>query len=72
MVVSGETALVVPRGEYEQLAASALRLLEDSTLAQRIIEQAREECRKYRWESVREQWLILYGELAVGSGVQQA
>ena len=70
MVVPEKTALVVPRGEYEQLAASALRLLDDSTLAQSIIEQAREECRKYRWEAVRDQWLKLYHELAVGSGGQ--
>src|SRR6266545_2925882 len=54
MVVPEKTALVVPRGEHEQLAASALRLLDDSTLAQSMIDQAREECRKYRWEAVRE------------------
>lgn len=70
MVVSEETALVVPRGDYEKLAASALRLVDDSTLAQRIIKQAREECRKYQWEAVREQWLNMYHELA-GSGVGQ-
>jgi glycosyltransferase involved in cell wall biosynthesis len=71
MVVPEKTALVVPRGEHEQLAASALRLLDDSTLAQSMIEQAREECRKYRWEAVREQWLNLYYELAAGSGARQ-
>jgi L-malate glycosyltransferase len=71
MVVPEKTALVVPRGEHEQLAASALRLLDDSTLAQSMIEQAREECRKYRWEAVREQWLNLYYELAGGSWVRQ-
>jgi len=71
MVVAEETALVVPRGEYEQLAASALRLLDDPPLAQRIVEQAREECRKYLWEAVREQWLNMYRELAEGSGARQ-
>jgi len=71
MVVPEKTALVVPRGEYEQLAASAMRLLVDPTLAQSIIEQAREECRKYRWEAVREPWLKLYYELDAGSGARQ-
>ncbi len=68
MVVPEKTALVVPRGEHEQLAASALRLLDDSTLAQSMIDQAREECRKYRWEAVRGQWLNLYRELAGDPG----
>ncbi|MCM3872245.1 MAG: glycosyltransferase family 4 protein [Pyrinomonadaceae bacterium] len=71
MVSAEKTALVVPRGDYEQLAAAALRLLDDSTLAQSIIKHAREECRKYRWEAVREQWLNLYHELAAGSGARQ-
>jgi glycosyltransferase involved in cell wall biosynthesis len=70
MVTADKTALVVASGDYTQLAASALRLLDDSTLAQRIIEQGREECRKYRWEAVRDQWLDLYYELA-GSDARQ-
>jgi len=68
MVTADKTALVGASGDYTQLAASALRLLDDSTLAQRIIEQAREECRKYQWEAVRDQWLNLYYELAAGPG----
>lgn len=71
MVVPEKTALVVPRGEYEQLAASALRLLVNPVLAQSIIEEALEECRKYRWEAVRDQWLNLYHELVAGSGARQ-
>jgi glycosyltransferase involved in cell wall biosynthesis len=71
MVTADKTALVVARGDYAQLAASALRLLDDSTLAQRIIEQAREECLKYRWEAVRDRWLDLYYELAAGSDARQ-
>ncbi len=71
MVVPGKTALVVPIGEYEQLAANALRLLDDSALAQGIIKQAREECQKYQWEAVRNQWLNVYYELAAGSGTRQ-
>jgi glycosyltransferase involved in cell wall biosynthesis len=64
MVTSGKTALMVPRGDYRQLAERALLLLDDPALAQRLIEQAREECRKYEWASVRQQWLNIYGELA--------
>jgi len=71
MVVPGKTALVVPIGEYEQLATNALRLLDDSALAQGIIKQAREECQKYQWEAVRNQWLNVYYELAAGSGTRQ-
>lgn len=69
MAVSEKTALIVPRGEYRQLAGCAFRLLDDSALAQTIIDQAREECRKYEWASVRRQWLNIYGELAGDSGV---
>jgi glycosyltransferase involved in cell wall biosynthesis len=71
MVAADKTALLVARGDYTQLAASALRLLDDSTLAKRIIEQARAECQKYRWEAVRDQWLNLYYELAAGSAARQ-
>ena len=71
MVVPGKTALVVPRGEYEQLAASALHLLDDSALAHSIIQHARKECRKYQWGAVRNQWLNVYYELAGGSGARQ-
>ncbi|MGH9872018.1 MAG: glycosyltransferase family 4 protein [Pyrinomonadaceae bacterium] len=64
MVSPGKTALVVSRGDHEQIAANALRLLNDPPLAQSIIEQAREECRKYKWDAVHDQWLDLYYELA--------
>lgn len=63
MVAAGETALMVPRGDYQQIAACALRLLDDTALAQRLIEQARDECRKYTWAYVRQQWLNIYGDL---------
>jgi glycosyltransferase involved in cell wall biosynthesis len=64
MVTPEETALVVPRGDYRQLAECALRLLDDPKLAQRLIAQARDECIKYSWVSVRAQWLNLYEELS--------
>jgi hypothetical protein len=56
----------VKRGDYEALADRAFRLLEDPELAGRIIARARNECRKYGWEAVREQWLEVYQELVTG------
>jgi len=71
MVTHERTALVVSRGAHEQLAASALRLIDDPTLAQSMIQQGREECRKYEWETVRDQWLDAYRDLARGSAAGQ-
>jgi glycosyltransferase involved in cell wall biosynthesis len=71
MVTHERTALVVSRGAHEQLAASALRLIDDPALAQRMIQQGREECRKYNWEAVRDQWLNAYHHLACGSTAGQ-
>jgi glycosyltransferase involved in cell wall biosynthesis len=71
MVTHERTALVVSRGAHEQLAANALRLIDDQELAQRMIQQGREECRKYQWEAVRDQWLNAYQELACGSTAGQ-
>lgn len=63
MVTAGRTGLIVPMGAYQELAACALRLLHDPVLAQRLIEQGREECEKYQWSVVREQWLNVYYDL---------
>jgi glycosyltransferase involved in cell wall biosynthesis len=60
-IVSNEhTGLMVECGDHEGMAAAALRLLEDNELAQRIISEARNECRKYSWSAVRDQWVQLY------------
>jgi glycosyltransferase involved in cell wall biosynthesis len=71
MVVPEKTGLLVPTGDYEQLAARALRLLNDPILAQSLIQQARAECRKYCWEAVRDDWLSLYHDLAAGDRARQ-
>ena len=63
MVIAGKTGMVVPRGDYQQMADRALRLLNDSALTKTIVEQGRQECRKYAWESVRDQWLNTYEKL---------
>jgi glycosyltransferase involved in cell wall biosynthesis len=59
-----ETCLMVPRGDHEAMAASALRLLEDNDLAVRLTRRAREASRKFTWPAVRDEWVSLYHELA--------
>jgi glycosyltransferase involved in cell wall biosynthesis len=70
MVDNGRTGLIIPKGDYEQLADSALRLFDEPPLAQSLIRQGREECRKYDWESVRVDWLKVYSELAASSSTE--
>jgi glycosyltransferase involved in cell wall biosynthesis len=64
IVINESNGLMVPCGDYEAIAAQAIRLLEDDELAARIVTGAREACRQYCWESVRSEWLELYHELA--------
>jgi glycosyltransferase involved in cell wall biosynthesis len=63
VVTHERTGLVVEMNDHEALAASALRLLEDEELAGELARNAREECAKYRWDVVREQWLDFYSEV---------
>ncbi len=63
IVTNEKSGLVVRRGDYNAMALCAMRLLEDEELASRIAATARDECRKYRWDFVRSEWLKLYHEL---------
>jgi glycosyltransferase involved in cell wall biosynthesis len=63
----GETGLMVQRGDYQAMAACAIRLLEDEALASGIALRAHEECAKYSWATVRDEWLRLYREVACGA-----
>ena len=64
-IVSNErTGLMVRCGDHEAMAAAALRLLEDNALASRLSMNAREECKKYEWAAVKNEWINLYHELA--------
>lgn len=67
IVTHERTGMLVKRGNYQAMADAAIRLLEDAQLAERITSQGREECRKYSWNAVRNQWLELYTELAPGA-----
>jgi len=62
MVVHEQTGLLVPKGDYRELAANAVRLLSDPELAERLIKNARAESQKYTWDEVREEWLLCYLE----------
>jgi glycosyltransferase involved in cell wall biosynthesis len=61
VVTDGVTALMVEIDDHEALARSAIALLEQPELAQRIVSAAREECKRYTWEAVRTGWLKVYG-----------
>ena len=64
-IVSHErTALIVPRGDHEAMAASAIRLLQDNALAVAIARCGRDSCRRFTWPEVRGQWLDTYRSLA--------
>lgn len=60
IVTNERTGLLVDCGDYKGMAEAAMRLLADAELAQRIVNEARAECRKYSWPAVRDQWLELY------------
>ena len=64
IVTDGKTGMLVPRGDYHQMAERAMQLLADASLTRRIVEQGRQECPKYTWKAVRERWLNTYRKLA--------
>jgi len=64
MVTDLKTGLIFRKDDHEALADRVLKLLNDRQLSSRIAIKAREECNKYNWAAVRNQWLELYRELA--------
>ncbi|MGI8733621.1 MAG: glycosyltransferase family 4 protein [Pyrinomonadaceae bacterium] len=70
IVTNGHNGLLVSCGDYEGVAGAALRLLEDPALTALITRTAYRECEKYDWESVRDEWLKLYFELAKDRAVR--
>ena len=63
IVTHEKTALIVPRNDHVALAAQAMRLLEDDTLAVHLARNGREACRQYAWPAVRDAWLAAYHSL---------
>jgi glycosyltransferase involved in cell wall biosynthesis len=72
IVTHEQTGLLVGCGDYEAMAREAMRLLHDVKLAECIMKQALDECQKYSWAAVRNQWLELYDGLGATLGEQQA
>ena len=63
MVADGITGFVVQVDDHERLAAKALTVLEKAEDTLKITRRAFDECQKYRWQSVGEQWNKLYKSL---------
>ncbi len=66
IVEDESTGLMMRCGDYEAMADLALRLLEDEALGAAMTSRAREECNKYQWDEVKNEWLKLYYELGRG------
>ena len=64
IVTHEETCLMVGRDDALAMAGAAFRLLEEDGLASRLTRRAREECRKFSWETVCVEWVGLYYGLA--------
>jgi L-malate glycosyltransferase len=64
MVEDRRTAMMVPRGDYVQLAERAIELLSHESETRQIVERARAECLKYSWAAVRDKWLGTYFSLS--------
>ena len=67
IVTHEETALIVPRDDHRAMAASAIRLLEDDSLAVKLGRNGREACLRFTWPAVRDAWLSAYHELGATS-----
>jgi glycosyltransferase involved in cell wall biosynthesis len=63
IVRHNETGLLVESDDHKALAREAIRLLEDTALAEKIINAGKIESEKYTWDSVREDWLNVYRNL---------
>jgi glycosyltransferase involved in cell wall biosynthesis len=63
IVTDEETGLIVAPDDHEAIARSAIRLIEDQDLAERLAARAREECKQYELDAVRSEWIKLYHEM---------
>jgi L-malate glycosyltransferase len=64
IVDDGRTGLLSEPGDAGALARNILRVLGDPGLATRLAQNAFAESTKYSWDSVRDQWLKVYLDLA--------
>lgn len=63
LVAQGHNGLLCDPGDWQALAANVIRLLRDPDFALRLARNAYEDCRRYRWNQVREEWLRTYRSL---------
>ncbi|MFQ5456251.1 MAG: glycosyltransferase family 4 protein [Nitrospirota bacterium] len=61
IIKNGENGLLIPLNDEKTMAEKAIYLLENQDIAQKIVENALNDCRRlYSWEANREKWLELY------------
>lgn len=58
------SGLIVSRDDHQALAAAAIRLLNDSELALKLVRNAHEASKKFTWPYISGEWMKLYRELA--------
>ena len=63
IVRDGVTALLVPPGDAEAMAAAALRLLGEPALAERLAAAALADVQQYAWPQVRGRWAEVYASV---------
>lgn len=73
VVAHGRTALLVPPGDPDAMAAALLRLLDDEALARRLAAAGLAEVQRYAWPRVREVLAAVYAAaLGAGAGRMKA
>ena len=67
IVIDRTNGMLIPCGDYSQMAERSLELLANPGLTRRLVEQGRNECSKYSWEAVRDAWMNVYCGLGQNS-----
>ncbi|MHB1232228.1 MAG: glycosyltransferase family 4 protein [Burkholderiales bacterium] len=67
LVENEKTALLVPPGDAEAMAAACMRILADTQLAQRLIDAGQALAREFAWSQVRGRLFDVYREALDGS-----
>ena len=67
IVEDHKTAMLVPCGDYAQMAERVWVLQQDPELTRQLIANGRRECARYSWDAVRDSWLNVYQNLAEGA-----
>jgi glycosyltransferase involved in cell wall biosynthesis len=65
VVKHGETGLVTKRGDPNSIAAAITQVLEDTALAQRLVENAYRDLARFRWDRLAEQTAQIYQRVVI-------